>query len=67
MAGVTTRKILGDSATGLRITLPSAWTRAMNLRAGDSIEVQYDDVLLAIPRPGPQAERVRQAMEEVER
>ncbi len=53
MAGVTKRKVLGDEVTGLGITLPSAWTRAMNLRPGDSIEVHYDDVLLAIPRPDP--------------
>jgi bifunctional DNA-binding transcriptional regulator/antitoxin component of YhaV-PrlF toxin-antitoxin module len=67
MAGSATRRVLGDEVTGLRITLPSAWTRAMHLRAGDQLEILYDDVLLAIPRPGPQAKRVREAMAEVER
>jgi bifunctional DNA-binding transcriptional regulator/antitoxin component of YhaV-PrlF toxin-antitoxin module len=67
MAGITTRKVLGDEITGLRITLPSAWTKAWNLRAGDRLEVLYDDVLLAIPKAGPQAERMRRAMAEVRR
>ena len=64
MTGLSNRRVLGTEATGLRMTFPTAWARALGLRPGDSIEVLFDDVLVVIPRPSPQADRVRRAMAE---
>jgi hypothetical protein len=48
------------------MTLPVDWVRALGLHAGDRLEIHYDDVLLAVPRQSPQAERVRRAFAEEE-
>lgn len=64
MGGLSKRHVLGDEASGFRLTFPAAWARAIGLKPGDLVEVLYDDVLLVIPRPGPQADRVRRAMAE---
>lgn len=47
-----------------RLNLPKAWTDALSLKPGDVVEVLFDDVLVVIPRSGPQAERVRAALAE---
>jgi hypothetical protein len=54
----------GDSR---RLNLPKAWTDALQLKPGDVVDVLFDDVLVVIPHPSPQAGRVRHAMAEVSR
>jgi bifunctional DNA-binding transcriptional regulator/antitoxin component of YhaV-PrlF toxin-antitoxin module len=46
------------------MTFPTAWARALGMKPGDTVEVFYDDVLIVIPKPGRQADRVRRALAE---
>ncbi len=65
MADLSKRRILGDEASALRMTFPAPWARVLGLKPGQTVEVLFDDILVVIPRPGPQADRVRKAMAEV--
>jgi bifunctional DNA-binding transcriptional regulator/antitoxin component of YhaV-PrlF toxin-antitoxin module len=64
MSGLSRRRVLGNIDSGLRMTFPTAWARALGVKPGDSLEALYDDVLVVIPRPGRQADRVRRALAE---
>jgi hypothetical protein len=54
------------SGTGAKLLhIPKAFSEGNELRKGQRVELVFDDVLIVIPRPSPQADRVRRAMAEV--
>ncbi|MCI4327125.1 MAG: hypothetical protein L3K16_05775 [Thermoplasmata archaeon] len=65
MVGETHQRIGGagkDSSPVLH--LPKACCDGLKLGRGDRVDLVFDDVLVVIPRPGRQADRVRQALAE---
>lgn len=49
---------------GKLLHIPKAYIDGNNLHKGDVVELLFDDVLVLIPWPSPQADRVRRAMAE---
>jgi hypothetical protein len=57
------RRSLYKDGGGIRTSVPKLWADALSLKAGDRVDLLFDEVLVVIPRPSKQAERVRRAME----
>lgn len=65
MIGSAKRHFYGDPEEGLRFGVPLVWARALGLKAQDSCEVVFDEVLVVVParsKGSRQAEAVLKAM-----
>jgi hypothetical protein len=59
---------VGQVGRGAKVLhLPKSWVDGVGIRAGQLVELVFDDILVVIPRPSRQADRVRRAMEEAKR
>lgn len=66
MPVVQTARIGEVSGTGSKLVhLPKAFADGNRLRKGQAVELLLGDVLVLIPGPSAQADRVRRAMREV--
>lgn len=66
MTGLKTVRVQAAGAgSSLRLNLPRAWTDALEIEPGQQVELEFDDVLVVVPRRSPQAERVLRGMAEV--
>jgi hypothetical protein len=65
MPGKALRTVGTNGSSRARyLVLPRAWCDGAGVSKGCRVEVLYDDVLVVIPKPGRQAERVRRALDE---
>jgi antitoxin component of MazEF toxin-antitoxin module len=57
------RRLYSDG-NSIRLGLPKLWVDALGLRAGDEVELTFDELLVVVPRVSAQADRVLRAMRE---
>lgn len=60
----TKTAVLGRTAKGaILLNVPKAYSTGLGLEGGEQVTLLLGEVLVVVPRPSPQADRVRRAME----